>query len=102
VRIFARLFPTACFMLGILFGAVVMACSTSDSGGSCTEALTAAEVVMQKQTNVIDAVTDAIDSFAAGDSAGISAANARIAAETVTATKDQANYERLAAECRGN
>ncbi len=89
------------------FGAAILAigfglgsCSKSDSGGSCPKALTAAEVVMQKQSNVIDATSDAINSFVASDSAGISAANARIAAETVTATKDQASYERLAAECR--
>lgn len=90
---------------GLAFLAVlifVMPWGGKDSSDSCPKALDAAEVVMHKAEDALDAVGDAINSFVAGDGAGISEANGRIQELTSAVTQDVADYNRLAAECRGN
>lgn len=105
MRTFARLFPTACFMLGILFGAAVMACGSEPETKPpppCLQALDTAEVVIGKATDALDAAGDAINGAVAGDLQAIQAANDKLVSLASTVGDDATKYRDLAAECRGS
>jgi hypothetical protein len=93
-------FFTAAFAATAAVGVLVGGC-TNDAPTSCPKALDAAEVVMHKAEDALDATSDAITAFVAGNGAGIAEANGRLTALTSAVQKDITDYNRLAAECRG-
>jgi hypothetical protein len=100
-----RLFPTACFMLGIVFGSVVMACGSSPETKpppSCLQALDAAEVVIGKASDALGIVGRAIDSFIAGDVQAVYDANGDLQSLGDSVGNDADDYRKLAEECRAN
>lgn len=94
-------------VLGVFLAALVIVglvllsgCSKSSPDVSCTRALTAAEIVIDKADQALSAVNDAINGAIAGDATVLYSANATIKYLGETVGNDVDKYMKLAAECR--
>lgn len=98
-----RLLAVGSCLVGIIFGAAIMAFSISSSGpdDTCPKALDAAEVVVQEGADALGLAADLIRSVIDLDLGAAKVANAKLEHLSTAVDGDIDDYRRLADECRG-